>query len=271
MSAARFVTATFVNTYSLTVSTSGNGAVTSTPSGINCGSDCSERYDYNTDVTLTATASPGSDFTGWGGACSGTTTNTCRVTMSTARSVTANFTINTYTLTYSAGPNGSISGSTPQVVNHGDDGTPVWAMPDTGYHFVDWSDGSTDNPRTDANVMADVNVTANFAINTYTLTVNVVGSGTVNISPPGIDCGLVCFESYTYDTVVTLTVTVNGSTFDGWSDDPDCTDGSVTMDADKTCTATFTSTGSPQGEEPTPTGFGSINSPQETPTPTPTP
>ena len=41
-------------------------------------------------------------------------------------------------------------------------GQAVTAIPNTGYHFVNWSDASTDNPRTDSNVMADVNVTANF-------------------------------------------------------------------------------------------------------------
>ena len=46
----------------------------------------------------------------------------------------------TYTLTYTAGPNGSISGTTPQTVNYGADGTPVTAVPNTGYHFVNWSD-----------------------------------------------------------------------------------------------------------------------------------
>ena len=56
-------------------------------------------------------------------------------------SVTANFAINTYTLTYTAGANGSITGTSPQTVNHGADGTPVTAVPNTGYHFVDWSDG----------------------------------------------------------------------------------------------------------------------------------
>ena len=55
-------------------------------------------------------------------------------------------------------------------MNHGADGTAVTAVPDTGYHFVNWSDGVDGNPRTDTNVTANVTVTANFAINTYTLT-----------------------------------------------------------------------------------------------------
>jgi hypothetical protein len=173
--------------------------------------------------------------------------------MSAARSVTANFAINTYTLTYSAGPGGSISGTTPQVVNHSESGNPVSAVPDPGYHFVDWSDGLTDNPRTDTNVVADVNVTANFAINTYTLTVFTSGNGTVTSNPTGIDCGLDCSESYTYNTVVTLTATARDSTFTGGASSVGWF---FPMNADKTCTATFTLTPN------TPTDVGSISDPQ---------
>jgi Divergent InlB B-repeat domain len=72
----------------------------------------------------------------------------------------------THTLTYNAGPNGSISGTTPQTVNHGASGTAVTAVANTGYHFVQWSDLSTANPRTDTNVTANITVTASFAINT---------------------------------------------------------------------------------------------------------
>ena len=85
-------------------------------------------------------------------------------------SVTANFAINSYTLTYTAGANGTITGTSPQTVNHGASGTAVTAVPSTGYHFVNWSDASTANPRTDTNVTGDISVTANFAINSYTLT-----------------------------------------------------------------------------------------------------
>ena len=61
-------------------------------------------------------------------------------------SVTANFAINTYTLTYTAGANGTITGTSPQTVNHGADGTAVTAVPNAGYHFVDWSDGVDGEP-----------------------------------------------------------------------------------------------------------------------------
>ncbi len=78
------------STYSLTVSTSGIGTVTSDPPGIDCGTDCSEIYSSGTSVTLTATPSSGYQFSGWGGACSGSTA-LCTVTMSTDLGVSATF------------------------------------------------------------------------------------------------------------------------------------------------------------------------------------
>ncbi len=81
-----------------------------------------------------------------------------------ARSYTIPAEVVTHTLTYTAGAHGSLSGISPQTVADGDDGTQVEAIPDSGYHFVNWSDGSTANPRTDTNVTADVSVTAQFAV-----------------------------------------------------------------------------------------------------------
>ncbi len=83
---------------------------------------------------------------------------------------------------------------------------------------------------------------ATSAPSTYTLTVIKVGSGsgTVTSNPPGINCGTDCFETFPAATSVTLTASADaGSSFAGWSGDPDCSDGVVTMTAHRTCTATF--------------------------------
>jgi len=100
MNAARSVTATFtLQTFPLTVQKSnllaGNGTVTPTSSPasanqINCGSNCSVRFNYGTVVTLTATPDLLSLFNGWSG-CDSASGTTCTVTIQTARSVTANF------------------------------------------------------------------------------------------------------------------------------------------------------------------------------------
>lgn len=77
--------------------------------------------------------------------------------------------VHSYQLTYFAGENGSLTGETTQTVDHGADGTPVEAIPNQGYHFVNWSDGSTDNPRIDLNVTGPIEATALFKVNSYTI------------------------------------------------------------------------------------------------------
>jgi hypothetical protein len=56
------------HTLTVTLAGSGQGRVTSDPAGIDCGTACSNAYDYGTVVTLTATAAAGSRFAGWIGA-----------------------------------------------------------------------------------------------------------------------------------------------------------------------------------------------------------
>ena len=98
-----------------------------------------------------------------------TTTSTATITTaSTTATSSPILAIDTHTLTYVAGINGSLAGSTTQTVTSGESGTEVVALPNINYHyrFVDWSDGSIANPRTDTNVTDNIFVTANFA---YTL------------------------------------------------------------------------------------------------------
>jgi len=74
----------------LTVSKNGTGTGTITGNRINCGTDCTSSYPESTSVVLTAIPEIGSVFTGWSGACTGI--GTCKITMTGAQNVTAQFT-----------------------------------------------------------------------------------------------------------------------------------------------------------------------------------
>ncbi|MEP4077856.1 carbohydrate-binding protein [Haloferula sp.] len=81
-----------------------------------------------------------------------------------SHTATLNVTVDpaTYMLTYTAGAGGTITGLSPQMIDHGTNGSPVTAEAEPNHSFVDWSDGDTSNPRTDLSVSGPVNVTANF-------------------------------------------------------------------------------------------------------------
>jgi CSLREA domain-containing protein len=83
------VTATFVPTHTLSVALAGSGTGSVRGAGITCPGTCSRTFAAGTPVTLLATPSAGSTFTGWGGACSGTAT--CVTTLNADTSVTATF------------------------------------------------------------------------------------------------------------------------------------------------------------------------------------
>ncbi len=70
--------------------------------------------------------------------------------------------ITIYNLTYAAGANGSIIGPTNQIIASGENGVAVYAAPDSGFTFSQWSDASTDNPRQDTSVAGNISVTATF-------------------------------------------------------------------------------------------------------------
>jgi hypothetical protein len=93
MTAARSVTATFVPStqlFSLVVTSTGGGVVTSSPKGLNCGKQCSDSFTAGTSVTLTAKQSKKYVFQEWTGACSGTSPS-CTVPMLSDKAVGAVF------------------------------------------------------------------------------------------------------------------------------------------------------------------------------------
>ena len=222
------MTATFaVTSYTLTYTAGANGSITgASPQTVAHGSDGTE---------VTAVPNVGYHFVDWSDA---STVNPRTDTNVTANiSVTANFAVTTYTLTYTAGANGSITGTSPQTVAHGASGTEVTAVPNTGYHFVSWSDGVLTAARTDANVTADVTVTATFAITSYTLTYTAGANGSITgTSPQTVAHG----ASGTEVTAVPNT----GYHFVSWSDGvltAARTDINVTSDVNVTATFAITS------------------------------
>jgi predicted outer membrane repeat protein len=67
----------------------GDGTVTSTPEGIECGETCTASFTHGTSVTLSAVPVAGSVFSGWGGDCSDG--DDCVLTIDAAKNVTATF------------------------------------------------------------------------------------------------------------------------------------------------------------------------------------
>ena len=97
----------------------GNGTVTSAPAGVNCPAACSGTFVSDSQVTLTATPGVDSLFTGWTG-CDAVSGPTCTVTMTNARSATAIFMLQRFTLavTKSGIGSGTVT-SSPAGINCG--------------------------------------------------------------------------------------------------------------------------------------------------------
>ena len=246
MDAPKVVTASFaINSYALTVTSLGGGSVSRTPD--------QPSYDYGTVVTLTATPAVGYNFAGWSGAVTGTT-NPVSLTMDGPKSVTATFTLKTYTLATSSGPNGSIVKSPDQPLYTHGTVVQLTAVPATGYHLAAWGgDASGSASPINVTMDGDKSITATFAINTYALNVTVVGAGTVTKSPGQ--------ATYTHGQTVTLTAAAGANYhFTGWSGDATGATSpiTVTMDSDKNITATFDINTFAIATAVTPAGSGTI-------------
>jgi M6 family metalloprotease-like protein len=141
---------------------------------------------------------------------------------------------------------------------------------DAGSDFVGWS-GDADCLDGVVTLTKDISCTAMFTYHGYRLFINKAGTGSGVVTATGINCGTDCSEAYAYNTEVTLTASpAAGSIFAGWSGSAYCSDGVMTMIADRSCTAIFNL--QPLTPTPlTPTGTATIGyTPTVTPSPTAT-
>jgi hypothetical protein len=151
----------------------GQGTVSSSPAGIDCGPTCSAQFPAGTTVTMTAAPSASSGFGGWGGACSGT--GPCTVTMDAAKSVTATFHLQLTILRFlgvgKAGTGQGLVVSNPAGIDCGTScsrgfasGTAVTltAAPASGSAFAGWSGACTGSGSCAVTMDGNRDVTATF-------------------------------------------------------------------------------------------------------------
>ena len=249
----RSVSASFTRrTHDLTVGRSGTGTGTVTALGINCGTDCSENYVFGTVVNLTASANIGSTFTGWTG-CDSVNSNTCTVTMTSNKSVSAAFTLNQHTLDRredpvlarapSPEPGSAAAPTAPKFTITGQ----LSSSPLRPIRVQGLPPGPGVTPPMGIPATVTMNgtksVSATFTLNTYTLTATKSGTGSGSLTAPGLSCvGNTCTGTYNYNETVHITATADtGSVFGSWSG-CDSVNGNVCtilINGDKNVTATF--------------------------------
>lgn len=158
-------------------------------------------YAYGTQVQITATSDEHYHFVSWS---DGNTNATRTITITENMTLGASSAINEYTITVSAGQHGTASGSGTYAY-----GTSVQisATADTDYHFTQWNDGNTDNPRTIV-VTGNATYTASFESDAFTVTIT--GDAHTTVTGSG---------SYPYGTQVQISATPDEHYhFVAWSD-----------------------------------------------------
>ena len=221
-----------VDYYTLTVTAGEGGIVTKSPD--------QESYADGAVVTITAIANAGYEFVSWS---DGNTAAERSIVMLGNVTLHATFRlveapVDYYTLTVTAGEGGIVTKS-PDQESYAD-GTVVTiaAIANTGYEFVSWSDGNTDNPRTII-MEQDVDLTAVFQPIYHQLTIEERVGGKVSAHPD--------YDQYIEGQEVIITATPDeGYEFVCWWDGNMNNPRTLIMNQDYTVSATFRSTDIPE-------------------------
>ncbi|MEM2589387.1 MAG: DUF2341 domain-containing protein [Candidatus Bathyarchaeia archaeon] len=230
MTGNKTVKAVFIKSeYTLTINVEGSGSVSRNDTG---------PYYYGSVVQLTATPDPHWEFVEWSGDCN-ETENTITITIIKNITITARFAKQKYIINASVeGIGGTIQPSGLVIVEYGQSQTFI-ITPDEGYHIFNVIvDGTSIGPKSSYTFDAvDSNhiIIVSFAQKVYTLTVSIIGEGSVELNPEK--------EFYTHGEIVQLTAIPRVNwTFSGWNGDLSGLTNpiNITMTGNKNVTATFT-------------------------------
>ncbi|MFL5899635.1 MAG: InlB B-repeat-containing protein [Solirubrobacterales bacterium] len=241
----------------------GQGTVTSSPAGINCGTSCEAEYLEGTKVILTASPAVGSFFEGWFGCDAEPSATKCEVTVKEEMTVEADFSeiekfplvlekLGTGTGTVTSAPSGISCGTACSLAEAEYlEGTKVvlTASASVGSIFEGWTgcDAKPSATKCEVTIFGETIVEAEFTLSSkpkYSLAITTAGTGTGTVSCNGGACA----SSYDQGAKVTLTASAaSGSGFSGFSGGGCSGTGSciVTINADTTVTAVFNANPSP--------------------------
>ena len=151
--------------FALTVTQNANGTIAPSTTSVNYGSGQTFTITPATGYHITDVQVDGTSV---GAISSYSFTN---VTMT--HNISAIFAINTYTVIFTAGAHGTISSGTAiQTINYGGNATAPTITANPGWTFTGWDTAFT-------NVTSNLTVTAQYNINTYTITFNAGAHGTI--------------------------------------------------------------------------------------------
>ena len=194
------------------------------------------RYHANASVTVTAVPEASYQVASWHGGCSGSGT-TCTLAMDGDKEASVTFEeVSTYTLTTSAGANGSIDPAAGTHTYDAGTGVTVTATPDAGYRVGAWGGDCGTASGTTCELTMDGNRTASVTFErTYTLTTSSGANGSIDPAA----------GTHAYGEGESVTVTAvpdAGYRVASWGDDCSTASGTtceLTMDGNKTASVTF--------------------------------
>jgi hypothetical protein len=181
--------------FPVTVTQPSNGTITPGTTNVN----------YGNNQTFTITPATGYHITDVqaDGASVGTVSSYLFNNVTVAHSITADFTINTYTVTFAAGAHGTISGTQVQTINYGGSAVPPTITSIAGWTFTGWDTAFT-------NITSNLTITAQYSLKAYNVTFTPGIHGTL------LNGNMTQLVVYGNSAIAPVVTANPGWTFTGW-------------------------------------------------------